>query len=215
MKTILITLALLMLAGCATYQMPPDRTDGIYHKVAGGETLWSISKTYGPSVDTIVDSNRLPNADRLSVGQLIFIPNVKKEIVIVKNRADVKYENFIWPVTGKVISHFGSLQNSGSRNKGIDVRTALNSDIMASRSGRVTYCSRFMKGYGKIIILDHSDGYQTIYAYNSLNLVKEGDWINQRQVIAKSGKMGRAVEPSLHFEIRKAHQPKNPFYYLP
>ena len=72
-----------------------------------------------------------------------------------------------------------------------------------------------MKGYGKIIIIDHGDGYQSVYAYNSLNLVKNGDYVKQNQVIAKAGKGGRAVTPSLHFEIRKKDKPRNPFHYLP
>lgn len=206
----------LSFTGCATLTYPPpeERKEGVYHRVKKDETLWSISKAYGVSLKTLADSNRIPNADKISVGQLIFIPKKFKKIDIVLSEIDSKYESFIWPVKGNVISHFGSAKFA-TKNKGIDISASFGENIVASRSGKITYCSDFMKGYGKIIIIDHGNGYQTVYAYNSLNLVRTGDYVKRNQVIAKVGKGGRAVKPSLHFEIRKEHEPQNPFYYLP
>jgi len=59
------------------------------------------------------------------------------------------------------------------------------------------------------------DGYSTVYAQNSRNLVKLNQLIKQGQLIAKAGGMGRSDKPELYFEIRKRHKPQNPFFYLP
>lgn len=210
-----ILILLVFISGCATITyLPPEEREGVYHKVRKNETLWNISKAYNVSLNTIIDSNRIPDADKISVGQLIFIPGKNKAIEIDLKKISSKFEPFVWPVRGKVISYFGSTKNA-TKNKGIDISATFGEYVMASRSGRVTYCSDFMKGYGKIIIIDHGDDFQTIYAYNSQNLVKNGDFVKQNQVVAKVGKGGRAEKASLHFEIRKKHKPQNPFYFLP
>ena len=101
------------------------------------------------------------------------------------------------------------------KQKGINIRGRQGEKVIAARSGRVSFCSDYVKGYGKLIIIDHSDKFQTIYAHNSRNLVKQGDEVKQGTVIAKVGSTGRVSTPQLHFEIRKDSCPTNPFYYLP
>ena len=102
-----------------------------------------------------------------------------------------------------------------AKNKGVDIRAREGTKIVASRSGRVNFVSNRLKGYGKTIIIDHLDGFQTVYAHNSQNLVDVNQRVSQGETIAKVGKTGRADKPTLHFEIRKNHKPQNPFYYLP
>ena len=101
------------------------------------------------------------------------------------------------------------------KNKGIDIGASRGSDVKASRSGRVTFATEYLKGYGKTIIIDHLDGYETVYAHNAQNLVLEDQRVKRGEVIARVGKTGRADRPTLHFEIRKKSKPQNPFYYLP
>jgi len=217
-KIAAIILLITFISGCATVTYtPPDdfKKKGVYHRVRPNETLWSISKIYDVNLKDIVDSNRIPNANKISVGQLIFIPGKTKRVDFSLKEISGKHEVFIWPVKGKVISHFGSTDKYVSKNKGIDISVPYGTHVKASRSGKITYCSDFMKGYGKMIILDHAGGYQTVYAYNKENLVKLGDEVCQGQVIAKVGKGGRAPRSSLHFEIRKQHKSQNPFFYLP
>jgi murein DD-endopeptidase MepM/ murein hydrolase activator NlpD len=76
------------------------------------------------------------------------------------------------------------------------------------------FCDEWLKGFGKTVILDHGDNFQTVYAYNSAILVNIGDVVGQNTVIARVGRGGRAKEPSLHFEIRRSGESQNPFYYL-
>jgi len=219
--TIIILLSIVV-SGCASLA-PTERivrkgaVPGIYYEVKKGESLWGIAKEQNIELATIIKANHLPDASKIEVGQLIFIPKGKKitqERVSTKKTKGSKFEGFIWPTSGQVISYFGSMSNL-AKNKGIDIQTKEGSSIVASRSGRVTFVSEYLKGYGKTIIIDHPGGFQTVYAQNSQNLTNFDKFVTQGMVIAKVGKTGRADSPSLHFEIRKNHKPKNPFYYLP
>lgn len=218
MNRIFLALSLafvLLLSGCAgisDYSF--DRSSpsgGIYHAVKRGETLWAISKVYGIELEKLIKANRMPDASKIEIGQLIFVPGATAAKSIQDNG---KVEGFIWPIKGSVISYFGSVRNM-TKNKGIDVRGSQGAGIRTSRSGNVTFVSENMKGYGKTIIIDHLDGFQTVYAYNAENLVIIDQHVTQGDVIARVGKTGRADTPTLHFEVRKKSKPQNPFYYLP
>ena len=121
--------------------------------------------------------------------------------------------SFVWPVKGYVVSSYGS-KIDRIINKGIDIKAEEGTYVKAAKAGRVVYCDPYMKGYGKTVILDHGDSYQTVYSYNSDILVQVGDSVTQNSIIAKVGKTGRAKEPSLHFEIRRDGAPQDPSYYL-
>ncbi len=215
---------ILMFVGCARAPlvappkeiMPPIRPEaGIYHKVNKDETLWRISKRYGVEIEDIVTANRISDAERIAAGQVLFIPKADKPLEAkLSTTTQYNKENFIWPVKGKVIFHFGGRKGT-STNKGIDIQSKEGTVVIASRSGKVIFSNDKVKGYGKTIILDHGDELQTLYAHNSEILVKIGEDVRQFAPIAKVGSTGRAKAPYLHFEIRKRHQPQNPFHYLP
>ena len=210
---------LVFLFGCA---IAPYRTQdigtisvpGAYHAVKRGETLWSISKIYGADLKDVTRANRIPNASKIEVGQLIFIPDSAKKEESPNYAKTAKLESFSWPIRGTVVSYFGSTK-SLAKNKGIDIQAAEGSKITASRSGKVTFASEHLKGYGKTIIIDHHDGFETVYAHNRDNLVSLNQHVKKGQVIARVGRTGRTTKPTLHFEVRKNHKPQNPFYYLP
>lgn len=214
---------LLFLAGCAaptayipataTYDAPENR--GVYHTIERGQTLWGISKLYGADLDELLALNRITDVSRISAGQKIFIPGLKsskKMPAYTEARGDDGA--FTWPVNGKVLLTFGS-RHYDMVNKGVDIIVEPGEDVRSSRAGTVSFIDEDFEGYGETIIVDHGDGFSTVYAYNSKILAKVGDNIAKRQVIAKAGSSGRADAPLLHFEIRKRHKPENPFYYLP
>lgn len=217
-RLFLTILIMIGLAGCATAprQMPtaPYHPPGLgmHHTVKAGETLWGISRMHGVDLSALVRLNSLDESTSLSTGQVLLIPRPPRGKEPVKSSA--ANDSFAWPVKGYVICPFGSNIDS-IQNKGIDIRADHGEDVMASRSGRVVYCDSYFKGFGKTVILDHGDNYQTVYSYNSDILVNVGDTVARRQVIARVGKTGRAKEPTLHFEIRKDGVPQNPNYYLP
>ena len=192
---------------------------GKYHKVKKGETLWGISRTYGLSIDDIVKTNRIPDASIIKVGQRIFIPdNPSKSYKPIQQQtttSSFKAEsNFLWPAKGRVISYYG-VKYDGIKSKGIKIRARQGQEVKAARSGIVSFCEDKVKGKGKTIIIDHGDGFLTVYAHNSENLVDLGEKVTQGQAIALIGCTGRTDHPQLYFEIRKGHKPQNPFYYLP
>jgi len=214
----IITLSVIFLSGCAgAPHYPGDagklQTPGVYHEVERGETLWYISRIYDVDLRKIISANRLPNASKIEVGQLIFVPEIPGEERVNIPVKDIKLESFIWPVKGIVVSYFGATKNM-VKNSGIDIRTRKTANVVSSRSGKITFASDNMKGYGKTIIID-LDGFQTVYAHNAQNLVTVDQDVKRGSVIAKAGETGRVDNPTLHFEIRKNHQPQNPFYYLP
>jgi len=186
---------------------------GIYHRVQRGETLWGISQHYDIPLDTIAHANRLPDKRKIYVGQKLFIPTAASTAQLPKP-ALLDKKGFAWPVKGKVIAFYGSMEDN-VKNKGIDIKARHGSNVRAARGGTVSYVDENMKGFGKTIIVDHGDGFSTVYAYNAAILVDAGDVVSKSTVIAKVGSTGRAAGPRLHFEIRKNKKARNPFYYLP
>lgn len=212
---LLICLATLNFFGCATQPYvlkPPERirTGGIYHKVMPGETLWRISKLYNVDLDEIVSVNKLPNAAKIERGQMIFIPGAVSEMRIELAKASPTDTNFAWPIDGKVITYFGERFND-RLSKGLNIQFRDKKDVLASRSGRVSFAD-FLKGYGKTVIIEHPDGLSTVYAYNSQIFVKPKDSVNQGMVI---GRCDTQDSSYLHFEVRRGSRPQNPLHYLP
>ena len=114
-------------------------------------------------------------------------------------------EEFIWPATGRISSHFGfrNISVAGNRNHGgIDIAAASGTPVLASRSGTVTFSGR-NGAYGYVIYLDHPDGSQTRYAHLSALLAAAGQNVRQGDTIGLVGSTGASTGPHLHFEIRQ------------
>ena len=121
--------------------------------------------------------------------------------------------SFIWPVDGggRISSPFGW---TGRRyHHGIDIATPTGTNIFAADAGVVT-TSTYSSTYGYYIIIDHGNGYSTLYAHNSKLLVSAGTKVKQGQIIARSGSTGNSTGPHLHFEIRKDGEHQNPMNYF-
>src|SRR6185295_8919668 len=116
---------------------------------------------------------------------------------------------FAWPVTGTVISDFGT-SRSGQRNDGINIAAAYGTPIRAAAAGTITYAGNELRGYGNLILIKHDDGYVTAYAHAQRIVVARGDVVLKGQIIAYSGDSGDVASPQLHFEIRRGVQPVNP-----
>ena len=171
----------------------------------------------------LIQANRISDASRIKTGQMLVIPSSATDRVAARDstgspRTAVALrqpqEDFVWPVHGKVISIFG-MRRGGAVNKGIDVQTRNGADVVAARGGQVSFVHEGLPGLGKTLILDHGNGFATVYAYIGEILVQKGDQVAQRQVIARVGRTGRSEVPALHFEIRRNQKSQNPFYYLP
>ena len=122
-------------------------------------------------------------------------------------------ENISLPVSGRISSFYGlrvdPIDGTLKKHNGIDIAVSSGTKVRAVSSGKVVY-SGYAKGYGNCVIIDHGNGFQTLYAHNSKNLVKTGQEVSQDTVIALSGSTGRVTGPHLHFEVRKDGKPVDP-----
>lgn len=120
-----------------------------------------------------------------------------------------------WPVQGKVISNFGKKRHpvywTVTQNNGIDIEASLGEPVHAVARGKVVYADRFL-GYSKVVLLDHGEGYYTLYAYLSEILAPIGTVAGEGDIIAY---VGDSPDGSLfHFEVRKKGKPENPLNWL-
>lgn len=116
--------------------------------------------------------------------------------------------SWAWPTKGKVIANFND-----AGNKGIDISGKMGQAIHAAAPGKVIYSGSDLRGYGKLVIVKHSATYLSVYANNSLILVKEGQQVSSGQRIAEMGDTdSNAVK--LHFEIRQQGKSVDPMKFL-
>ena len=127
-------------------------------------------------------------------------------------RPNIPSGPFCWPLSGELMSPFGL--RAGRMHSGLDLKAAPGAKIKASRSGRVLYSGSGFRGYGNVVILDHGDGFLTIYAHNLKNLVHEDERVEAGATIALVGQTGNATSPHLHFEIRSGDRPVDPLRFL-
>lgn len=123
-------------------------------------------------------------------------------------KADVN-ESFRWPAKGRVINGYGS-----SGNEGINIAMPEGTPVKAAEDGTVAYAGSDVKGYGKLVLVRHSNGYVSAYAHNGELDVRPGEKVKRGQTIAKSGATGNVTSPQLHFEIRKGATPVDPIPHL-
>ncbi|MCS6971854.1 MAG: M23 family metallopeptidase [Turneriella sp.] len=124
---------------------------------------------------------------------------------------------FVHPVRGKITSGFGLRRDPFTEkhrfHKGIDIACPIGTPVVASAEGTVIFTGS-KKGYGKTVVLEHRNGYQTLYGHLDRILVKPGDKVKQGEKIALSGTTGRSTGPHLHFEVRRRGQPERPNFHL-
>ena len=120
---------------------------------------------------------------------------------------------FSWPVRGKILSAFGA-KNGGLYNDGINISAAFDSTVVAAENGVVAYAGNEVRGMGNLIIIQHSDGWMTVYAHLNSMSVRRGARVSVGQKIGTVGQTGKVTSPQLHFEIRNGTKAHNPINYL-
>ena len=119
-----------------------------------------------------------------------------------------------WPADGKVASSFGDSYAGGKlRYNGLLINTGEASDVRAVHYGRVVFAN-WLRGFGLITILDHGDGYMTLYGHSSSLYTSPGDWVEAGEAIAQAGRTGGTDNPAVYFEIRHNGKPDNPHRWL-
>ncbi|MFQ5811791.1 MAG: peptidoglycan DD-metalloendopeptidase family protein [Anaerolineae bacterium] len=194
--------------------------DGVYHTVVQGDTLDNIAQQYKAEVSAIIECeyNDLESPYNLSLGQELIVPGGKKpynpRVVHVYSGpipegATRGTGSFAWPTSGTVTQGFKPM------HKAIDIAAPMGTSIVAADSGYVVRVGWSEYGYGKYVVIDHGNGFQTLYAHLSVILVEVGQSVGKGERIGSMGDTGRTTGPHLHFEIRYNGVQRNPFGYLP
>lgn len=206
--------------------------DGVLHKVKKGDTICSIAKTYGligkdedcgsgaqPIVDypfnTFTDDNF-----GLQVGQYVVVPDgvmptpdqgvtTFAQRLTANAGAVSATGQFIWPTSGVITQRFSWY------HKGVDIANHVGTSILAADSGKVIVAGwTDNTGYGNRVMIDHGNGYVTLYGHMSQVNVQVGQTVHRGDVIGLMGSTGRSTGPHCHFEIRHGGGNEDPLSYL-
>ena len=120
---------------------------------------------------------------------------------------------FTWPVRGTILSHYGA-KTGGLYNDGINISAAAGTSVMAAENGVVAYAGNEVRGMGNLVIIQHADGFMTVYAHMGSMSVRRGARVSVGQKIGTVGQTGKVTKPQLHFEVRKGTKSYNPTNYL-
>jgi lipoprotein NlpD len=241
LKLFFIFIIFFSIQGCSSSSSKPQARPSTY-KIVKGDTLFSIAWRYGIKYQDLAKYNGISSPYKIHPNQVLRLypkPSSTKVIVASKsspaktnvtysknNRSNNKTGGLVhnknnrhqagaivwhWPSKGSVLKHFGG---DKTLNKGIDIGGNLGEPVLAAAVGEVVYAGSGLRGYGKLLIVRHSDSFLSAYAHNNRLLVKEGDFVKAGQKIADMGSSG-TNGVKLHFEIRRDGNPEDPMKYLP
>lgn len=118
-----------------------------------------------------------------------------------------------WPVTGSLLASYGGKLPDGRRSDGVLVSAPAGTTVKAVANGQVVFAD-WMTGYGMILIIDHGNGYMSLYAHNDGLLREAGDTVKRGDAVASVGKSGGQEQPALYFELRRNGAPVDPRGWL-
>lgn len=205
----------------AVEREPTVVTIGDRYVVRRGETLSGIAKRIDVSMVELAAVNQIDSPYDLYAGQKLRLPGpdvariepaaAKPALGPISRGAPppLSGQGFLWPVNGKVIGGFGPI-GQGQRRDGIDIAARQGAPVLAAEDGIVAYAGEGIRGYGRLVLLRHAEGYITTYGHNAALLVDVGEMVQRGQVIARVGATGDATRSQLHFELRKGRTPIDP-----
>lgn len=119
-----------------------------------------------------------------------------------------------WPIQGRVLSAFGSRQsNNRLVSRGLTIQAQTGDEIKAIHGGRLVFAD-WMRGFGFLVIIDHGDGFMSLYGHNETLRRQTGDWVNAGDIIATAGSTGGQQRAALYFEIRRQGKPLDPITWV-
>lgn len=132
---------------------------------------------------------------------------------VVANAPAPKVGGLSWPVSGNLLARFNATLPDGHTSKGVLIGAPKGSTVTAVADGTMVF-SDWMTGYGMILIVDHGNGYMSLYAHNDTLLRDAGASIKRGEAVAKVGSSGGQGVPALYFELRRNGQPVDPSSWL-
>lgn len=212
-----------------TLKITRDRS--VIYQVQEGDSLWSVARKFKSRWGEIKRINKIEDPGRLPIGTTLVIPlQEERDLLVVSSPTPARETRdpvegtreqspgqlpgpglFAWPAQGRISSPYGPRE--GGFHYGLDIALPTGHPLKAARGGEVEL-ARWVSGYGRTVIIDHGGGWKTLYAHASRLEVREGERVNQGQVIALAGETGNATGPHLHLEIIKDGQRLDPLPFL-
>lgn len=195
--------------------------NGIYHQVGAGDTVDSIASTFKVEPAAIINYalNQIdPDQPLISIGQWVVVPGGYKPFVPravtaytgpIPEGASAGSGAFDWPASGTIY------QGYFPWHPAIDVAAYVGAPVLAADSGYVIVAGWDNSGYGYNVVVDHNNGYQSLYAHLNAYYVDAGQSVSKGQQIGEMGMTGNATGPHLHFEVREGTIQRNPIGFLP
>jgi len=196
-----------------------------------GDTLYSIAKANGTTVEKLKSDNGIVDHTNISTGQKIYIsnggekpayeatPNYKEESSynkkpVYNKSASNQKTRFVFPVKGgEIIRKFGENQG-GFKNDGINIAANSGDPIKAAENGEVIYIGNELRDYGNLTIIRHNGSLVTSYSHADFFVVKKGDTVKKGDIIGYVGESGAVASSQLHFAVRKNNKAIDPMKYL-
>lgn len=205
--------------------IPP--AEGMVITLAEGQSVLDIVRIYGLSPTALARANAIDGPKALQPEGMLFLPGVEPVAALerlerarareAEELARVEEARFVWPVHGRLTSHFGRRNlgmGTSSFHAAIDIAAPYGTPVVAARSGTVTFAGWSNRGYGYLVTVRHADGSESWYAHHSELLVREGQEVAQGEAVGRIGSTGISTGPHLHFEIHEGGKPIDPLVHL-
>ncbi|MBN1992632.1 MAG: peptidoglycan DD-metalloendopeptidase family protein [Anaerolineae bacterium] len=181
---------------------------GVYHRVAAGDTVEDIAARYGVSKEDITHypPNALYAPYELESGQGVIVPYGRKELDIPKPSLSPD-SPLAWPLVGPITQGFHA------DHLAIDLGGPYGTTVYAADDGEVIYARWAETGYGYTLIIDHGEGLETWYSHLKGTFLQSG-FVARGDPIGEVGSTGRSTGPHVHFEVRVKGERVNPLDYL-
>jgi murein DD-endopeptidase MepM/ murein hydrolase activator NlpD len=187
------------------YKRIADITDKTEELAQVTDKLENIEMLIGLKPQQDMDIRKRVEHANITLSQkLMLLQNIPNGGPLEKMQITDRFGMRIHPVTGKRAHH-----------DGVDLRAKMNTPVYATADGIVDYAMRQRKsGYGKLMIIRHNYGFETVYSHLNKFAVKYGDFVKKGDLIAYTGNTGRSNAPHLHYEIRYIHRTLNPVNFI-
>jgi len=232
--TQILLLLIVVISGCSNYSAPiisreqPPSTRITKHQVAPGDTLYSIAWRYDLDVRRLARANGISQPYTILKGQVLSLntkgvtlnsrpvsPPTQSRASSSRPATEVKSapkpmvfsKNLVWqwPVKGSVVKGY----SPEDLRKGLSIKSKNGPDVRPAAPGTVVYAGDGLRGYGKLVIIKHSEILLSAYGHNEKILVKEGQSVKSTETISKLGS-----KETLYGEIRKDGYQVNPSVYI-
>jgi murein DD-endopeptidase MepM/ murein hydrolase activator NlpD len=200
--------------------------------VQRGDSLYSIGRRFGVTVQALAGANNIADPTMIHPGLRLIIPERVARATVTPAPAateppptatpaaatatpspaviDPGESTFIWPVESRHIT-----QRFRAGHRAIDIITPTGSPVVAAGGGTIEFAGWNVYGYGNLVVIDHANGWRTLYAHNDSLLVKAGQEVARGELISLSGNTGRSNWPHVHLELYQNGRLVDPCGHLP